>query len=62
MRMAVKVAIIESGQTQRQVAAQIEMPESRLSAIVRGWINPRTDERKALARVLGRRLEELFAD
>ena len=29
------------------------MPENRLSEVVRGWVDPRQDEREALKHVLG---------
>jgi transcriptional regulator with XRE-family HTH domain len=60
VRMALKVAIIEADTTQRKVAREAGMPESRLSDIIRGWSMPRPDEREALARVLGRPVERLF--
>jgi hypothetical protein len=51
-RVALKTAIFASDKTQRQVAAETKIPENRLSEIVRGWTDPRADERAALVRVL----------
>lgn len=62
MRMALKIAIIESHLTQRRLAREAGMPESRLSDIVRGWTIPRPDECAALARALGRPVDQLFEE
>jgi hypothetical protein len=60
--MALKIAILESHLTQRMLAREAGMPESRLSDIVRGWADPREVEREALARVLNRPMAELFQE
>jgi transcriptional regulator with XRE-family HTH domain len=60
MRLELKIWILASNKSQRQVAAEADLSESRLSEIVRGWVEPRIDERQALARVLGRSEETLF--
>jgi transcriptional regulator with XRE-family HTH domain len=60
MRLNLRVAILRSGRTQREIARECEMSESRLSEIVRGWRNPRDDERRRLSHVLNRPAEELF--
>lgn len=52
MRLGLKVAILNSGHSQRAVAAKTQIPEARLSSIVRGWTEPRADERAALERCL----------
>jgi hypothetical protein len=52
MRLGLKVAIVQSGKSQRAISVETGIPESRLSSIVRGWIEPRTDERNALMRLL----------
>ena len=52
MRLGLKLAILNSGHSQRAVAAQTQIPEARLSNIVRGWTEPRADERAALQRCL----------
>jgi hypothetical protein len=48
MRVALKAAIFASGSSQRQVAAATGIPENRLSEIVRGWTDPRDEERQKL--------------
>jgi hypothetical protein len=52
MRVALKAAIFASGQSQRQIAAATGIPENRLSELVRGWADPREDERASLMTAL----------
>ena len=52
MRLKLKVAILETGKTQRQVALDARIPEGRLSDLVRGRGWPTTTERSALNKVL----------
>ena len=61
MRLALKVAILAQGISQRQVAAQCGIHENRFSKFVCGWTDPREDERQAIAAALGRSVDELFA-
>ena len=58
--IALKIAIIEREITQREAAHRSGIPEVRLSQFVRGHMVPTEDERRALARVLGRPQDELF--
>ena len=60
MRVNLKIAIVRSGRTQRQLAKQCGINENRLSAIVRGWFNPRPDEQSRIADALGCAVAELF--
>lgn len=53
MRTLLKLAILESGRTQRDLAAKTRIPEARLSSIVHGWVAPNPSERQALQRSLG---------
>jgi transcriptional regulator with XRE-family HTH domain len=57
-----KLAIVATDQSQRQVGADCGIHEDRLSQIVNGWITPREDECERLARVLGRTVDELFSE
>ena len=59
MRINLKVAILETGQTQRQIAFGV-MAESRLSEIVRGWTDPTEREQELLSEALGRDAAGLF--
>lgn len=60
MRLNLKIAIVASGKSQRQIAAACDIPENRFSSIVRGWIYPREIEREAIAAALGKPADELF--
>lgn len=60
LNLALKVAILESGKTQRVIAVRTGIDETRLSRIVRGQISPVKLERKALTRVLHKAESELF--
>ena len=62
MRQRLKIALVTSGRSQRQIARRVPMSEGRLSSIVRGWVEPREGERRALARVLETTVEELFGE
>ena len=63
MRMRLKLAIVAAGKSQRQVAAEPQrVTENRLSEIVCGWIDPRDDEKAAIARVLDQPIELLFEE
>jgi hypothetical protein len=55
-----KVAIVESGRSQREISRDSGIPENRLSTIVQGWQEPRPEERQVLAGTLGRPEGELF--
>ena len=58
--LALKVAILASGQTQRQLARRVRIDETRLSRIVRGRVVAFPKERRRLAKVLQRVEVELF--
>ena len=60
IRLALKVAIIAVGKSQRQIAADCGLHENRFSAIVCGWTEPRVTERQAIAAALGKSIEEIF--
>ena len=49
MRLKLKIEILASGRSQRQVAEACEIPENRFSAIVRGWTEPRDHSLHVLA-------------
>jgi len=60
MRMALKIALLESHRTQRDIAREAGLPESRVSDIVRGWANPRVEEAQALSKTLDISIAQLF--
>lgn len=58
--VALKVAIVENGAKQRDIALKTLIPETRLSHIVRGRVEPTGEERAALATALGKTEEQIF--
>lgn len=62
INIALKTAFLEGGITQQEIAREIEMAESRLSRIIRGWQVPTPAEKRLIARALRRPVGELFAD
>jgi transcriptional regulator with XRE-family HTH domain len=60
MRLALKVAILASGMTQRDLSVKSRVPEVRLSAIVRGRAEPSEDEQAAIREALNSTDRELF--
>ena len=60
MNVALKIAIIESGRSQLDIAAAAKINQSTLSLIVRGWREPTAKEKKAIGRVLRRPPAQLF--
>jgi transcriptional regulator with XRE-family HTH domain len=53
MLFPLKVAILERGRTQIEVAHRTGIAESRLSKIVRGHVEPTKAERRCIAKELG---------
>ena len=60
--LALKIAILESGLSQIEVATAADLHESRMSQIVNGWREPTDAERKLLARILKRKPADLFPE
>lgn len=59
---ALKHAIVDSDRTQRVIARRTRIDETRLSRIISGQAFPFPREVKALARVLGKPVDELFPE
>lgn len=59
---ALKVAIIESDTKQRVIARRLNIPETRLSHIVRGRVEPTDEERESIAKFLHKSENELFSE
>lgn len=57
-----RTAIFNSGQRQIAIAKRAGMHESRLSKIAHGYLAASDDEKKTLARILRRPVEELFPE
>lgn len=60
MNLVLKLAIVASGRTQREVAKRVGMDQWRLSRIIAEDITPRPEERTKIARILRLPVEELF--
>jgi transcriptional regulator with XRE-family HTH domain len=60
--LALKIAIMESGLSQVDVAEAIDMHDTKLSMIVNGRREPSDAEIKAIARVLKRKAGDLFPE
>ena len=58
--IALKVAIVQSGQKQRVIAQRSRIPEIRLSHFVTGRLEPTHMECARLAKILGRSITDLF--
>ena len=56
------IAILDSGKPQIVIAKKAGIHETRLSKIVNGHLEPTDDERKVLARVLRRRVVDIFPE
>jgi DNA-binding transcriptional regulator YdaS (Cro superfamily) len=61
-RAALRDAIFRSGRPQVEIARLAGIHETRLSKIVRGWVDPNAGEMSTLARVLKGHREELFPE
>lgn len=60
MNIPLKVAIVQSGRSQNEIAAAAHMSSWRLSKIINGHAKVTPAERRRLARVLRRRVSEVF--
>jgi len=61
INMRLKLAIVASGQSQRDLSLKTGIGEVRLSGIVHGRRDPTAEERRELARVLRLPQRKLFA-
>jgi plasmid maintenance system antidote protein VapI len=60
MPIELKIGILRSGRTQREISLSARIPETRLSHIVRDRVAATNDERARLARALDTAAEQLF--
>lgn len=59
---ALKVAIVSSGHRQYVIAGRAGMNETLLSKIITGRTTATPEQKKALAKALGRRVQDLFPE
>jgi transcriptional regulator with XRE-family HTH domain len=57
-----KLALVRTGRCQYDIAREIGMSETRLSRLATGREVPSADEAEALARLLGRSVDDLFGE
>ena len=60
MNMPLKLAILESRRSQIAIAKAARIHESKLSRIIRGHDEPTDAEKKAIARALRRKVDDVF--
>jgi transcriptional regulator with XRE-family HTH domain len=60
LNLALKVAILRTRRSQRAIAQDAGIPETRLSQIVNARVIATVEERRALARVLDQQVSSLF--
>lgn len=60
--MPLKIALLESGKPQEDIAALARIHPTRLSQIVRGRVTATESERLRIAGVLQRSVDELFPE
>jgi plasmid maintenance system antidote protein VapI len=59
---ALKIAFIETGKTQVEVAGQMGIQAVKLSNIVNGHLEATPEEKRALARILRRPVHQIFPE
>lgn len=57
-----RIAVASSGRTQREIAEEVGINETRLSQIVNGHWNPDADLRARLAEAVNGRVDELWPE
>lgn len=60
MNIRLKTKIIESQKLQIEIAKELDIPESHLSKIVGGWINPRRELKEKIAEILECSVDSIF--
>lgn len=60
INLPLKISLLRSGRTQLAVAKSAGLSPSRLSMIVRGWTEPRPDEKRAISKALGFPVDLIF--
>lgn len=61
MRVGLKAAIMARGLTQRQFSKISDIPENRISELIRGWTDPTPAERARVSKLLNVSADSLFA-
>ena len=60
MNLRLKIALFKQGVRQIEVSKGVNLDPSKFSKIVNGWLEPKPEERKAIADFLGKPENEIF--
>ena len=60
--MTLREARFFKGLNQWDIAVKTGIPQSKLSLIERGYVTPKEDEKKKIAKILGYRVTEIFPE
>ena len=60
--MTLREARFFKGLNQWDISVKTGIPQSKLSLIERGYVDPREDEKKKIAKVLGQKVAEIFPE
>lgn len=58
--IVLKSLLFGRGVTQRSLALDVGIHENRISNIIKGYVNPKEDEKKKIARVLDCQVDDIF--
>jgi DNA-binding XRE family transcriptional regulator len=61
VNLSLKTKILASGKPQLWLAREVKISEAQLSKIVGGWVEPRMELKKKIAKVLGCGVADIFA-
>ena len=61
-RVELRVAIAEKGVLHGDLAYEVGLPQTKLSRIVIGWIEPRWHEKESIAKVLKVPVDKIFPE
>ena len=60
MNVKLKMKIFELGKRQIRLAQETGIPESYLSKVVNGWIEPKIEVKQKIAKALRCKIEDIF--
>ncbi len=60
MNFQLKIAMLQSGLKQIELARKLGIGEALCSKIINGWVNPKDELKKSISKILGKPIEELF--
>ena len=60
MNVKLKMKLLKLGKRQIRLAQETGIPESYLSKVVNGWIEPKMEMKQKIAKALGCRIADIF--